>query len=129
MADHAKYEQGCRIQGDLCVEAGVGCFKKGPADAGHGKPESQRERKPSVPSLMIETDDEAQQVKAQGKHPEKWNDGYVLAKFIGGGEQKNRGAGGKEKPKRLLNQAGNLRNCGRLLVDRFLGIEVGSWSR
>ena len=88
VAEHATGEQTGTIEGNQNLNREV--CKRGGQSVGHpaqGYTEQPERDVRVVPGDAVEAQDEAEQIQAQGNHPQKWNRSDILGDVVRDGEQ------------------------------------------
>src|ERR1041385_5374257 len=106
MTNHAEDKQSDAVNAYLSINRSIGSLKQHPANSREGRDQQSGKRQPRIPAGIVKANDEAQEIQRQGKHPQERNDSDVLAHFVGGCEEKQRGTCGQGDPE---NQRNNLR--------------------
>ena len=102
MADHADDEESAGVAGDLEFHRGVAAGVEQADEAGDTDDEQGGEHSAVIPTSVVEADDEREQVEGEREHPQKRDDGDLLAKFVGDREEQDGGERGEGDPERLV---------------------------
>ena len=91
VADHADDEERAGVAGDLEFHRGIAAGVEQADEAGDTDDEQGGENSAVIPTSVVEADYEREQVEREREHPQKRDDGDLLAKFVGDREEQDRG--------------------------------------